>query len=437
MNQVAPLFRRSSSGLLTDAKLRSLVTREKLYKVPDGRSLSLWVFPTGLRSWRYKYYVDGKEVSFTLGSYPDMGLAHARTARDEALGKRRSGIDPAQERREAKRATLTGKQNSFETVARAWHAWWAEGRHARYAENVLSRFERNVFPLFGHKPLGQIEPVDVVRLMESVKERGAAEIARRIRNTCSQVFRYAMARGLTNRNPAADIKPKDVLPDRTSANYARIEEKDLPDLLRKIEAYQGSPVTRLAMKLLALTFVRTSELIEARWSEIDFDSAEWRIPAERMKMKRFHVVPLAPQAVEVLRTLHTINGDGEFLFPGERDRRKHMSNNTILKALERMGYKGRMTGHGFRGLASTHLYEKQFPSDHIELQLAHVKAKVRGAYDWSRMLPERRKLMEYWAAYLDGSRRQAVPDTDAGFDSGGSPLKTAPTARPTAYSKAP
>lgn len=265
----------------------------------------------------------------------------------------------------------------------------------------MGRLERNVFPSIGHKPVAQIELRDIVRMMERINGRGANDIARRVRNTCSQIFRYAITRGLTSRNPSSEFKPSDVLPQRASQNHARIEENELPDLLRKIEAYQGSPLTRLAMKLLALTFVRTSELIGASWTEIDFDAAEWRIPAERMKMKRMHVAPLAPQAIQVLRTLHVISGSSELLFPGERNSKKPMSNNTILKALERLGYKGKMTGHGFRGLASTALYEPQFASDHIELQLAHVRGKVRGAYDHSRQLPQRRKMMEFWANELD------------------------------------
>jgi integrase len=179
-------------------------------------------------------------------------------------------------------------------------------------------------------------------------------------------------------------------------------------LLRKIEAYQGTPLTRLAMKLLALTFVRTSELIEAKWAEIDLGAGEWRIPAERMKMRRPHIVPLAPQAIQVLGTLQVISGRSELLFPGDRDPKKPMSNNTILKALERLGYKGKMTGHGFRGLASTALYERQFASNHIELQLAHVRGKVRGAYDHSRQLPQRRKMMEFWADHLQSSLEQPV-----------------------------
>lgn len=227
------------------------------------------------------------------------------------------------------------------------------------AEDVMGRLERMVFPSIGHKPVAHVEPKDIVRMMERIQGRGANDIARRVRNTCSQIFRFAITRGPVSRNPAGEFKPSDVLPQRTSQNHARIDESELPDLLRKIEAYQGTPSTRFAMKLLALTFVRTSELIEARWSEIDFDAAEWRIPAERMKMKRIHIVPLAPQAIQVLRTLQVISGHSELLFPGDRDRKKPMSNNTILKALERMGYKGKMTGHGFRGLASTALYERQ------------------------------------------------------------------------------
>lgn len=392
---------RQLKGQLTDLKLRNLETREKPYKVADGNGLFVLISPSGLRAWRWKYRFAGKEKVLPLGKYPDVTLADARQARDEARKKVLADVDPAEERRDAKFALMAAHESSFETVARAWHKVWSPTKHQRYSDDVLARLERNVFPVIGHKPVAHIEPKDVVRMMDFIQCRGATDIARRVRNTCSQVFRYAVTKGLCGRNPAGEFKPSDVLPQRRAGNHARIDESELPDLLRKIEAYEGSQLTRLAMKLLALTFVRTSELIEARWSEIDFENAEWRIPAERMKMKRMHVVPLAPQALQVLRTVHVISGKCEFLFPGERDRKKSMSNNTILKALERIGYKGKMTGHGFRGLASTALYERQFPSDHIELQLAHVRGKVRGAYDHSQQLPQRRKMMEHWAAHLE------------------------------------
>jgi integrase len=399
---------RQLKGQLTDLKLRNLETRDKPYKVADGNGLFVLVSPSGLRAWRWKYRFAGKEKVLPLGKYPDVTLADARRARDEARNKVLADVDPAEERRDAKFALLAAHENSFETVARAWHKVWAPTKHERYSEDVLARLERDVFPVIGHKPVSQIEPKDLVRMMDLIQGRGATDIARRVRNTCGQVFRYAVTKGLCARNPAGEFKPSDVLPQRRAGNHARIDESELPELLRKIEAYEGSQLTRLAMKLLALTFVRTSELIEAKWSEIDFERAEWRIPAERMKMKRMHMVPLSPQAVEVLRTLHVISGKRDLLFPGERDRKTPMSNNTILKALERMGYKGRMTGHGFRGLASTVLYERQFPSDHIELQLAHVRGKVRGAYDHSNQLSHRRNMMDSWAKLLDEMRAKPV-----------------------------
>ncbi len=392
---------RQSAGRLTDLQLRALVTRERPYKLADGNSLYVLVTPTGLRAWRWKYHFLGKEKLLPLGAYPEVGLAQARAARDEARKKVQEGIDPARERKDVKLGLLLAQESSFESVARAWHKIWSVRRHARYAEDVMSRLERNVFPEIGHRSVAEIAPKEIVRVMERVQGRGATDIARRLRDTCSQVFRFAITRGMSSQNPASAFQPSDVLPQRAVQNHARIDEAELPALLRSIDAYRGSPLTRLAIKLLALTFVRTSELIEAQWSEIDLEKAEWRIPAERMKMKRAHIVPLAPQAVSILKILQVVSGSEGFLFPGDRDETKPMSNNTILKALERMGYKGRMTGHGFRGLASTVLYERQFPSDHIELQLAHVRGKIRGAYDHSQQLPHRRAMMEFWANFLD------------------------------------
>jgi integrase len=232
------------------------------------------VSPTGLRSWRWRYYIRGREKLLLIGSYPQVSLDQARAARDQAREKVLAGIDPADEKPEAKLALLIAHEKSFEAVARAWHAKWCSGRHARYAEDVMGRLERNVFPVIGHKPVDEIEPKHVVAMMERVQGRGATDVARRARNSCSQVFRYAITKGLCPRNPAGEFKPSDVLPQRSSENHARIDESELPELLMKIEAYQGTPSTRFAMKLLALTFVRTSELIDARWSEIDVDAAE-------------------------------------------------------------------------------------------------------------------------------------------------------------------
>jgi len=369
----------------------------------------LLIKPTGLKTWMWKYGVAGKARELQLGKYPDVGLAEARALRDQAHQKLRLGTDPLDERRRAKLAAKIAQGNSFEAVARNWWQGWSQERHPRYAQDVMSRFEANVFPLIGHRPVSQITAPDLVMMMEHIHSRGAADIAQRARNSCGQVFRYAIAKGLATHNPAAEFRPGDILPPKKVINHARVDEAELPLLMRRIEAYEGATSTRLAIKLLALTFVRTSELIGARWAEIDWEKAEWRIPAERMKMRRIHIVPLASQAIELLKTLQVVTGRYELLFPGERDSRKPMSNNTILKALERMGYKGRMTGHGFRGVACTHLYEKQFASDHIEIQLAHSRSKIRGAYDYSRQLPERRQMMQYWANYLDASLLCSAP----------------------------
>lgn len=393
---------RSIKGVLTDKKVAHLKADAKPYKVSDGNGLYVLVNPNGSILWRWKYYFGGVEKLMPFGRYPDISLAEARSARDEARKLVVAGFDPMAERKARFSTSAIVDGNTFELVARNWWELWRVGKSERHAKQVMSRFEQNVFSKIGQRPIGNIEAYELVEMVRAIHKRGPNDLAARALQTCGQVFRYAIAHGLANRNPAADVRPSDVLPCHTVKNQARIEEAELPTLLRKMEAYQGTPATRLAMKLLAMTFVRTSELIDARWAEVDFDKAEWKIPAGRMKMKSAHVVPLAPQAISVLRTLQTATGHSQFLFPGDRDPSKCMSNNTILKALERMGYKGIMTGHGFRGLASTHLHEQQFPSEHIELQLAHTQRnKVKAAYDWSKHLPQRRAMMEYWAAHLD------------------------------------
>jgi integrase len=243
-------------------------------------------------------------------------------------------------------------------------------------------------------------------MANAIQERGARDIAKRALETVGQVFRYGIAHGYSKRNPAAEIRPSDILKSTRKVNYARVDARELPALLRNIEVYQGTHVTRLAMKLMALTFVRTSELIGAKWAEFDLEAGRWNIPAERMKMRTPHIVPLPRQAVEVLGTLGTLTGASEWLFPGDRNASKPMSNNTILKALERMGYKGRMTGHGFRGLASTILHEQGYNHDHIELQLAHApRNAVSAAYNHALYLEPRAKMMQEWADFLEQTQR--------------------------------
>lgn len=377
-------------------------------RLADGHGMYLEVTAAGGKYWRLKYRHSGKEKRLALGVYPAVSLADARKRRDKARDDLAAGEDPSQLKREAKLTKALQDANTLEAVARQWWAHWKGPRSQRHADYVIRRLEADVFPRLGAKPIASITAPQLVAMAKAIEARGALDIAKRAMQTCGQIMRYAVAHGLVERNPATDVRPADALKPRRKENYARLDAKEIPELLRKIEAYPGAPYTRLAMKLMAYTFVRTGELIGARWDEFDLAAAEWRIPAERMKMRTPHIVPLASQAVEVLQALQTLSGRRPLLFPGERDHDKHMSNNTILKALERMGYKGRMTGHGFRGVASTILHEHGYPHHLIELQLAHQERdQVAAAYNHATYLAERRAMMNAWADNLDKLRRGA------------------------------
>lgn len=388
--------------MLTEKQLRMAVARDKAYKLADGQGLQFVVNPNGSKRWQLRFRFDGRDRLAGLGSYPEVTLAEARDKRDDYRRQIRQGIDPIEYKRLAKAARQVARENTFKAAADAWFVTWSLARSVRHADYVRRRLETDVFPIIGKRPVADITAPEIVMMLKKIEQRGALDIAKRAYQTTGQIFRYAIAHGLCERNPAADIKPGDVLASARSTNFARIDVRELPELLRRIEAYQGAPVTRMAIKLIALTFVRTSELIGARWVEIDWEAKQWRIPAERMKMKTAHIVPLSRQALEVLEVLSTVTGKDELLFPGERSRKKPMSNNTILKALERMGYKGRMTGHGFRGLASTILHEQGYPHEHIELQLAHQERnRVSASYNHAQYLKPRAELMQAWADYLD------------------------------------
>jgi len=387
---------------LTEIAVKKIKSSEKPFKLSDGRGLYLLVNPAGSKLWRWKYRVLGKEKVMPLGAYPDVSLAEAREGVDKARKMLAAHEDPMAVRKAEKVASRTAAENSFQTVAHLWWSHWKPARSVQHAGQVMRRFEVNVFPQIGTRPVSEIQVPELVAVLKAIEARGVNDLAKRALQTSSQVFRYAIAHGLAERNPAADIKPSDVLASRKKQNLARIDGKELPELLRYIDAYKGAAITRLAMKLMAMTFVRTTELISARWAEFDLELARWDIPAERMKMKTPHIVPLSAQAVNLLKTLHLITGHSMLLFPGERDHEKPMSNNTILKALDRMGYKGRMTGHGFRGVASTLLHEMGFDHAHIELQLAHQERdSVSAAYNHATYLTQRAKMMQNWSDYLD------------------------------------
>ena len=394
---------------LTDTAIKKAKPGAKPSKLSDGKGLYLLVSPAGSKLWRWKYRVLGKEKVLALGAYPAVSLAQAREGQDKARKMLATGNDPMVIRKADKLASRAVAENSFESVARKWWDHWKPARSEQHAGQVMRRFEADVFPHIGARPVTEIQASELVAMLKAVSGRGANDLAQRALQTSGQVFRYAIAHGLAKRNPAADIKPSDVLPSRQKQNMARIDGKELPELMRRIDAYQGTPITRMAMKLMAMTFVRTTELIGARWDEFDLEDMRWDIPASRMKMKTPHIVPLSTQAVSVLKTLHLVTGHSPLLFPGERDHEKSMSNNTILKALQRMGYKGRMTGHGFRGVASTLLHEMGFDHAHIELQLAHQERnEVSAAYNHATYLKQRAKMMQHWSDYLDACTEEKV-----------------------------
>ncbi len=391
---------------LTDTEVRKAKAGDKAYRINDGTGLYLWITPAGGKLWRWAYEYSGKEKLMSFGRYPDVPLALARERHLEARKLLATGIDPMAQRKVEKTAQMATSANSFQRVAFLWMEHWQDGKSPRHVDYVKRRMEADILPCLGARPIAEIEAPELVAMTKAIEQRGARDIAKRALETTGQVFRYAIAHGHTRRNPASEIRPSDILKSARKINYARVDAKELSALLKAIEVYKGTPVTRLAIKLIALTFVRTSELIGAKWSEFDIEAARWNIPAERMKMRTPHIVPLAAQAIEVLEILRTLTGASEWLFPGDRSAAKPMSNNTILKALERMGYKGRMTGHGFRGLASTILHERGYGHEHIELQLAHApRSAVSAAYNHALYLEPRAKMMQDWADFLEVTLR--------------------------------
>jgi len=391
---------------LTDTEIKRAKATERAYSMGDGGGLYLWVKPTSGKLWRWSYRFNGKEKLMSLGKYPDVSLALARERHADARKLLTTGIDPMAQRKIEKKVQKVSSENSFQSVYARWLEYWQEGKSPRHVDSVRRRMVADILPCLGARPIAKIEAPELVAMANAIQDRGARDIAKRALETVGQVFRYGIAHGLATRNPATEIRPSDILKSIPKTNYARIDAKELPTLLRRIEVYQGKQVTRLAMKLMAVTFVRTSELIGAKWEEFDLENARWDIPAERMKMRTPHIVPLARQALEVLEMLRELSGNSEWLFPGDQNAAQPMSNNTILKALERMGYKGRMTGHGFRGLASTILHEQGYTHDHIELQLAHApRNAVSAAYNHALYLEPRARMMQDWADFLECTQR--------------------------------
>lgn len=392
-----------AKDILKDIQCKQATSGDKkLAKLPDGDGLYLWVYADGRKYWRLRYWVDGKEKTLSLGVYPSISLKDARKRRDEQRRHLEDGRDPSQERQAEKLRRQVASANTFEAVAREWYGKMKNGWVKHHADDVLRRLEKNLFPHIGKRPIGEIESFELLAAVRKIEDRGATDLAHRVLGVAGQVFRYGiLPPQRCTRDLSADLRG--ALTPHKKKHQAAVRPEELPDLMRAIEGYDreiGDRQTRLGLELLALTFTRTNELIGAEWPEVDFDSDVWIVPAERMKMKAEHVVPLSPRAKAIFAELKELGKGSRFVFPG-RGRDKPISNNTMLFALYRLGYKGKMTGHGFRAVASTMLNEMGFRPDVIERQLAHCEQnEVRGAYNRAEYLAERRKMMETWAEHL-------------------------------------
>ncbi len=391
---------------LTDPTIRNAKADTKPVKLFDAAGLFLLVTPAGGKWWRFKYRFGGKEKLLSMGTYPQVSLKEAREKRDDAKKLLRNHADPAAERQAVKQ-TKSGK-GSFEAVAREWFSKFSQSWVPRHAETIQQRLKNHILPSLGQRQINEVTAPVLLAVLRKIEAQGYIETAHRVKQICGQIFRYAIATGRAERDPAADLKG--ALPPAKSKRMASIiDPKGVGGLLRAIDDYKGSIVTQCALQLGALTFVRPGELRHAEWEEIDLDAAEWRIPAEKMKMKSPHIVPLSKQAVSVLNKIQPLTGQGRYVFPSERTRARPMSENTVNAALRRMGYtKEEVTGHGFRSMASTLLHEQGWRSEVIERQLAHQERnKVKAAYNHAEHLAERKKMMQTWTDYLDALKAGA------------------------------
>ena len=386
------------SETLTDVQVRQAKPQESPYKLTDGKGLYLVVTAGGSKLWRYDYRFGGKRKTLALGSYPDVKLSEARKRHGEARETLAQGRDPAAERKAQREA----RGNTFAQAADAWHAEASRAWTPGHADTVKYRLERYLIPSLGGRPVAEIEPPEMLRVLKGVSDR--PHTAQRAKQYASAIFRYAIAHGLARRDPTQDLRGA-ISPGKPQSRAAITDPRKVGPLLRAIEEYDGHPVVRHALRLLPLVFVRPGELRHAEWAEIDTPAAEWRIPAEKMKMREAHLVPLSRQALAILEGIEPLTGRGRYVFPSVRSAQRPISENTLNAALRRLGYsKEEMTAHGFRAMASSLLNEQGWPPDVIERQLAHAERnKVRAAYNRASHLGERRRMMQAWADYLDGA----------------------------------
>ena len=386
---------------LTAIAIKGAKPKDKPYKLMDGAGLYLLIDKAGRKYWRYNFRYLGKHKTLSIGVYPDFSLKEARERHQQARRMIADGIDPTFQKKVEKALKLEQSENSFEAISLEWlnkqRPVWAK----THSDNVEGRLRNYVFPHIGNRPIIDITAPELLTMLREIEKLGFNETAHRVRSVCGQVFRYAIVTGRADRDPSTDLKGA-LTAVKGSSFSALTDPKEIGGLLRAIEDYSGDIVTKCALKLAPLVFVRPGELRHAEWSEFNFESNEWLIPGEKMKMKADHIVPLSEQSVAVLLEIQTVTGEGKYVFPSIRSSSRSMSENTVNAALRRMGYtKEEMTGHGFRAMASTLLNEQGFAEDWIETQLAHAQRnKVRAAYNRAKYLPQRKTMMQHWADYL-------------------------------------
>ncbi|EGF5339888.1 tyrosine-type recombinase/integrase, partial [Escherichia coli] len=380
---------------LNDMQIRRAKPEAKAYTLGDGQGLSLLVEPNGSKSWRFRYRYAGKPKMISLGVYPTITLAEARARRDEARKIVAEGKNPSEVRKEQKLALRIQSENAFEKIAREWHQMKSAKWSAGYASDIIEAFQNDIFPYVGTRPVGEIKPLELLNVLRKIEKRGALEKMRKVRQRCSEVFRYAIATGRAEFNPAADLSS--ALEVHKSNHFPFLKSDEIPDFLRALDSYAGSRLVQIATKLLMVTGVRTIELRAALWQEFDLDNAIWEIPAERMKMRRPHLVPLSTQALGFLNELKSMTGNYRYVFPGRNDPNKPMSEASVNQLIKRIGYAGKLTGHGFRHTLSTILHENGFNTAWIEMQLAHVdKNTIRGVYNHAQYIEDRKKMMQWY-----------------------------------------
>ena len=377
-------------------QIRRAKPEAKAYTLGDGQGLSLLIEPNGSKSWRFRYRYAGKPKMISLGVYPTITLADARSRRDDARKLVAEGKNPSEVRKEQKIALQTESESAFKKIATEWHQMKSAKWSAGYASDIMEAFQNDIFPYVGTRPIGEIKPLELLNVLRKIEKRGALEKMRKVRQRCSEVFRYAIATGRAEFNPAADLSS--ALEVHQSNHFPFLKADELPDFLSALDSYTGSRLVQIATKLLMITGVRTTELRAALWSEFDLDNAIWEIPAERMKMRRSHLVPLSSQALDLLNELNIMAGDYRYVFPGRNDPNKPMSEASINQVIKRIGFGGNVTGHGFRHTLSSVLHEQGYESAWIETQLAHVdKNSILGTYNHAVYLDKRRSMLQWYA----------------------------------------